>query len=127
MTNKNRFFWVSNQMLIIVVVAIAAAFRLYDLFHIPYTFDEFSSLGRTGYSSFSELIQKGIIIDAHPAFIQTYWNYYTMFFGTDEWVVKLPFIIMGISAVYLIYGIGKLWLNESAGLFTAAFLRVRSI
>lgn len=36
--------------------------------------------------------------------------------------MKLPFILSGISAVYLLYLIGKEWYNETVGLLSAAFL-----
>ena len=116
----NYPFLTTNRLLILLVI-VGAALRLYDLQHIPYTYDELSSMHRTGYASFSELVEKGIRIDAHPAFIQTYWHYWTQWFGYDAWIVKLPFILMGIGGIPLLFGIGKLWYNETVGLIAAAF------
>ncbi len=104
---------------ILFLLALAIALRIYNLFDLEYTYDELSALSRTGYSSFNELIEKGVKPDFHPALIQVFLYYYCMLFGTAEWVVKLPFILAGIASVYLVYVIGKKWFNETAALLTA--------
>ena len=45
-------------------------------------------------------------------------------FGWSEFWVKLPFALMGIGSIYLIYLIGKQWFNRKVGLFSAAFFAV---
>lgn len=104
---------------ILFLLALATALRIFNLFDLEYTYDELSALSRTGYGSFNELIEKGVKPDFHPALIQVFLYYYCMLFGTAEWVVKLPFIIAGVTSVYLVYIIGKKWFNETTGLLTA--------
>lgn len=112
----------TNKHILAFILLIAFALRFYHFFEIPFTFDELSALYRTQFDSFKELIEKGVIIDGHPAGIQVFLYYWTKWLGQAEWLVKLPFTLMGIASVYLIYLIGKRWFNETVGLLTAAML-----
>lgn len=112
----------NNKHILFLILAVAAVLRCYNLFSIPYTHDEFSALFRTHFDSFSELINKGVKLDGHPALVQVFLYYWTSIFGYKEWVVKLPFILLGITCVFLIYRIACLWFNESVALICAAFL-----
>ena len=114
---------VKNTTLLLLLIIITASFlRLYNFFEIPYTHDEFSALFRTNFSSFSQLIEKGVKVDGHPAGVQVFLYYYSQLFGISEWVIKTPFIIAGILSVLLIFLIGKKWYNETVGLLAASFL-----
>ncbi len=104
------------------LLLVASALRLYGLFDLQYTYDELSAVNRLEFDSFSDLMTKGIMIDAHPALVQVWMYYYSLVFGTTEWLMKLPFIICGIASVYIIYRIGKRWFNETAGLLAATVL-----
>jgi hypothetical protein len=111
----------NNAILILVIIA-ACALRLYNLFEIPYTHDEFSALFRTHFDSFSELIEKGVKADTLPAGVQVWLYFWTKLWGYSEWIVKLPFIICGILSVYLMYLIARNWYNETVALISASFL-----
>ncbi len=112
----------SNTAILIFIIIVASILRLYHLFEIPFTYDEFSALQRTHFDTFAELIEKGVKIDGHPAGVQVFLFYWTRLWGYTEWIVKLPFIISGILSVLLIYLIGRQWYNETLGLISAAFL-----
>lgn len=108
---------------ILFLLVLACILRIYRLFDLEYTFDELSALYRTDYNTLSEVIDKGVMkLDTHPALVQVFLYYYTLMFGKAEWIVKLPFIIAGISSVYIAYCIGKKWFNETTGLLTATIL-----
>lgn len=107
---------------LILVLVVAAALRLFNLGDIPYTNDEISALSRLGFDGFGELIEKGVKVDGHPAGVQVFLWFWTALFGTLEWVVKLPFIVMGIASVWLMFLLGKRWGNNTVGLLGAAFL-----
>ncbi len=111
-----------NKHIFYLILLVALATRCYQLFAIPFSVDELSALSRLDYSSFSELIEKGVKVDGHPAGVQVFLYYWVKLFGSVEWVVKLPFIFMGIASIGLLYAIGKRWFNESVGLFSSAFL-----
>jgi len=112
----------TNNKILFLILIVASALRLYNYFEIPYTHDEFSALFRTHFNSFSELIEKGVKVDGHPAGIQVFLYYWTSIFGDSEWIVKLPFVICGILAVLLVYKIAREWYNESVALISASFL-----
>ena len=48
--------------------------------------------------------------------------YWTKLFGSEAWVVKLPFTVLGILSVWLTYIIGRKWFNESVGLISSAYV-----
>ena len=97
-------------------------FRSYRFTDIPFMHDEFSAVFRTNFLSFQELIEKGVKPDGHPAGIQVFLFYWIKIFGSTEWVVKLPFTVMGIFAILLVYLVAKKWYNETVGLISAAFI-----
>lgn len=112
----------SNKTILMLIMIVACVLRFYNLFEIPYTHDEFSALFRTRFDTFSELIEKGVIVDTLPAGVQVFLYYWIEIFGEAEWLVKLPFILFGIFSVYLIYLIARKWYNETVALITASFL-----
>ena len=72
-------------------------FRIYQLDQIPFMNDELSALSRANFNSFSELIEYGIQVEGHPAFLQTllwYWSDY----ANSEFAIRLPFVLLGIGA-----------------------------
>lgn len=120
MTNK----LLTNKALLYIILVVAALLRFYNYFDIPFTHDEFSALFRTQFSSFSELIEKGVKVDGHPAGVQVFLYYWVQVFGMSEWIVKLPFTLMGLGSIWFAYLIGKKWYNEQTGLLVATFLAV---
>ena len=89
---------------------------------IPLTHDEFSVVFRTGYDSFAELIDQGVMVDVHPAGVQVFVNYWVALFGESAVAVKIPFILFGIFSILLIYKLGEEWFNPSVGIITAVFV-----
>ena len=113
-----------DYILIGVIVAVAAVLRLWKLGHVPFMHDEFSALLRTRFDNLHDFIQQGIMPDSHPLGVQLFLWGWVKIFGWSEFWVKLPFALMGIGSVYLIYLIGRQWFNRKVGLFSAAFFAV---
>lgn len=111
-----------SDVLLVVIVLVAALLRCVYPTAIPFTYDEFSALFRTDFASFGELIEKGVKIDGHPAGIQVFLFYWVKLVGFSELGIKLPFIGCGIGVVWMLYRLGKLWFNETVGLLGAASL-----
>ena len=86
--------------------------------------DEFSALLRTRFDNFHDFIQQGIMPDSHPIGVESFLWFWVRLFGWSEFWVKLPFALMGIGSIYLIYLIGQQWFNRKVGLFSAAFFAV---
>ena len=115
-------YHIKNNYSILFLLIVASALRLYNVFGLQYTYDELSAVDRLQFNSVGELIRQGVMIDAHPALVHVWMYYYSLVFGTTEWLMKLPFIFAGIVSVYLVYNIGKRWFNETAGLLSATIL-----
>ena len=108
--------------LVILVVAVAAGLRFYDLFALPLTNDETSALMRLNAKSVSELLGTVVWNDGHPMLVQVFLWYWTKWFGTAVWVVKLPFLLCGLGSVILMIRIGIRLGASWAGLLAAAML-----
>lgn len=111
-----------HQYILFGILVLGIILRFWNFSELPFTHDEFSALDRLHFDSFSELIAKGVKIDAHPAGVHVFMYYWVQLFGFSEIAVKFPFILMGIGSIYLIYNIGKSWFNSSVGLISAAFM-----
>jgi hypothetical protein len=113
--------------LLVVIMVVAAVLRLWKLGQVPFMHDEFSALLRTRFDNFHDFIQQGVMPDSHPIGVQLFLWGWVKLFGWNEFWVKLPFVLMGIGSIYLIYLIGRQWFNRKVGLFSAAFFAVSQL
>ena len=113
-----------DYILIGVIILVAAVLRLWKLGQVPFMHDEFSALLRTRFDNFHDFIQQGVMPDSHPIGVQMFLWGWVKLFGWSEFWIKLPFVLMGIGSIYLIYLIGRQWFNRKVGLFSAAFFAV---
>ena len=113
-----------DYILIGVILLVAAVLRFWKLGQVPFMHDEFSALLRTRFDNFHDFIQQGIMPDSHPIGVEAFLWLWVRIFGWSEFWVKLPFVLMGIGSIYLIYLIGRQWFNRKVGLFSAAFFAV---
>ena len=124
-TVRNKTSRKLDYLLLGVILLVAAVLRLWKLGKIPFMHDEFSALFRLRFDNFHDLIQYGVSEgDSHPAGVQVFLYYWTKLVGWNEFGVKLPFALMGICSIYLIYLVGKQWFNSKVGLLSAAFFAV---
>jgi hypothetical protein len=112
----------NDNILLIIILIVAAILRFWDFFNIPFMHDELSALVRTHYNSFSDLINYGVKTDMHPAGVQVFLFYWIKIFGDKEFVVKFPFIISGLLAIYFTYKVAGFWFNNTVGLIVSAFM-----
>ena len=113
-----------DYILLGIIMLMAAVLRLWKLDQVPFMHDEFSALLRTRFDNFHDFIQQGVMPDSHPIGVQMFLWGWVQLFGWSEFWVKLPFALMGIGSIYLIYLIGRQWFNRKVGLFSAAFFAV---
>ena len=113
-----------DYILLGIILLVAAVLRLWKLGQVPFMHDEFSALLRTRFDNFHDFIQQGVMPDSHPIGVQLFLWGWVKLFGMNEFWVKLPFVLMGIGSIYLIYLIGRQWFNRKVGLFSAAFFAV---
>ncbi|MCX6306300.1 MAG: glycosyltransferase family 39 protein [Bacteroidetes bacterium] len=112
----------SDDALIMLILIVGAMLRFYRLPEIPFTHDEFSAILRTHFTTFHELIEKGVKVDGHPAGVQVFLYYWIKVFGVSEPALKTPFIVFGMLSIWLVYLVGKDWFNSTVGLVAAAFV-----
>jgi len=110
------------ELLLLFVILIGLILRFWRFTDIPFTYDELSALYRLRFDSFSELVKEGITPDAHPAGVQMFLFFWVRVFGSQEIVVKLPFMLAGILSVWLSYLIAKLWFNSTTAILTATYI-----
>lgn len=113
-----------DYILIGIIILVAAVLRLWKLGQVPFMHDEFSALLRTRFDNIHDFIQQGVMPDSHPIGVQLFLWGWVKLFGWSAFWVKLPFVLMGIASIYLIYLIGRHWFNRKVGLFSAAFFAV---
>ena len=126
-TVRNKTSVKLDYVLLGVILLVAASLRLWKLGEVPFMHDEFSALFRLRFDNIHELFLNGIMVDGHPAGVQTFLYYWTKLVGWNQFWVKLPFALMGIGSVYLIYLIGKQWFNRKVGLLASAFFAVSQL
>jgi len=102
------------------VLGIGAALRLWQYHAFSFSNDELSALSRLGYDSIRDLVMGGVRPDGHPAAAQVVLWYGARWFGDSEAVVRLPFVLAGIGAVWYAFRMGRAWAGISAGLLVAA-------
>ena len=125
---RNKTSHKLDYILLGVILLVAAVLRLWKLGQVPFMHDEFSALFRLQFDNFRDLIRYGVTEgDSHPAGVQVFLYYWTKLVGWNEFWVKLPFALMGIASVYLIYVIGRQWFNRKVGLLAAAFFTVSQL
>ncbi len=111
-----------NNYLLLFIIAVAATIRFWDYSSMQFMHDELSAVIRSQANSFSELIYKTKTTDVHPVGVPIFVHYWTKIFGTNEMIVKLPFVLFGLISIYYSYKIAEKWFNPTVAIFTCAFL-----
>ncbi len=119
-----KYHAIINALPISIIMLVAGLLRFWKAHCIPFTHDEYSSLYRADYSSFSEMIQQGVITDTHPPLSQIIYYLLLKTGGNHELWIKAPYLLMGLASVWLLYLIGKRWFTETTALLAAAFFAV---
>lgn len=124
MPNSFITYLKSSKGLLILIILVGAVLRFWNYFNMPFTYDEMSALLRTNFTNFNDVIEYGVKIDTHPPGVQVFMYYWTQLFGQTEWVVKFPFILMGLASIYLTFLIAQKWFNDTVALITCSMLSV---
>ncbi|MCB0761759.1 MAG: glycosyltransferase family 39 protein, partial [Flavobacteriales bacterium] len=112
-----------HLVVLILVMTSGVVMRFWNAFEIPLTYDEYSSLYRAQVAGFQEVLDQGILTDAHPAFTNTF-LYVWLKVAHTPFLIKLPFLLLSCMALWLTYINGRNWLGPRAGLLGAALLSV---
>lgn len=119
--------WIQKHVelgLLILVMTLATVLRFWNFLEIPFTYDEYSSFFRASQDSYAQVLETGILTDAHPAFLHSFLFFWIQVVGDSIPLIKLPFILASIAAVWLTYVLGKRWFGVNVGLLAATLLTV---
>ena len=106
----------------ICLFVVAAILRFWNYTSIPYTHDEISALVRI-YPSLTETVQHGVMdLDTHPPGVQVFEWVWTGLFGMEEHVVKLPFTLLALIALFFLFRFVQAWTTSSVALVLLALL-----
>jgi len=112
-----------QQIILTLLFFAALAFRV---FHINFSFsnDELSAIMRCHQDSFSNLISNGVLVDFHPAGVQSFMYFWIKLFGESEFAVRFPFAVFGSLAVVFSYIYTRRKFGNTPALLTAIALMV---
>jgi hypothetical protein len=113
---------IRETILLLLILAAGAFLRFHNLGEISFSNDELSALTRARHDSFHELVDKGIKVDGHPAFVQTMIWFTIQNFSDDVFKVRLPFALAGTLSILLVFLLAKRWFGSATGLLSAAAL-----
>ncbi|MBL7952485.1 MAG: glycosyltransferase family 39 protein [Flavobacteriales bacterium] len=106
----------------LALFAVGAVLRSWHLTSLPFTHDELSALVRI-YPTLGETIQRGVIeLDTHPPGVQVFEWLWTRLFGMSSFAVKLPFVLMSLAALFLVYRSALAWTSAATALLSTALL-----
>lgn len=101
------------------ILSLAAFLRFHGLGELSYHNDELSILMRCRYDSFAEFLKYGAV-SVHPLYFQVGTWLWTRMVGFEPFLVRLPFVMMGIAAIPMTWFVGRQWFSREGGLLAAA-------
>ncbi|MBI4805228.1 MAG: glycosyltransferase family 39 protein [Desulfovibrio sp.] len=127
--NVNRHMFLSDRdedvqtrIILCIVLSVAAIIRLYHLDTSPLWFDEiWAPLVLNKPTDY--ILQYINTLDNAPPFFYIITKIVTLF-GSSSFVLRLPSVVFGVLAVYLMYIVGKLWASKEVGIFSAISLAI---
>ena len=112
----------AERWILLGLLLLATVLRMWDLPHIPFMHDEISALTRL-YPTLGETLLRGVIeLDTHPPGVQIFEWLWTRAFGSSEAVVKLPFMVMSIAALFFLYRFACAWTNAAVALIAISLM-----
>lgn len=122
MNSRPTISFLKNNFLLLLILVAAAVLRFYNLGNLSFSNDELSALTRAQFDSFAEMIEGGVMIDFHPAGVQTFIFYWMKIFGDGVFALRFPFAVAGIFSVLMIYLLTESHFGKSAALLAASAL-----
>lgn len=110
-----------EQYAFFIMLIIGSILLGYNIHISPLTADELSAVYRGRFSSLNEVFYQSILDDVHPPLMQFFIFYWLKIVGTNIFLIKLPFLLMGIGSVYMVYKLAKNWFNSNVALLASCF------
>lgn len=122
---KNRILteaktWSIDGGLVLLCFVLGIALRMGAPADWSFINDELSTWAKVSYGSVAEVIENIKQVDSHPVGMYVFVYYWTGLFGTSEWAIKLPFFLMSIVSMGLVYRLSTIWFSRSVALLVLA-------
>jgi hypothetical protein len=118
-TFLQKYSW--EQVLFFLIAILGILLFSFNILEVPLTIDELNAIERSNFNSLSDLFNDSISTDSHPPLIQIFLYYWLKIVGYNIFLIKLPFLMMGISSIFILYKLAKEWFNKNVALLTASF------
>ncbi len=110
-----------HTLLVLFVALVGIILRFWNPSELAFINDELSTWQKISFSTVGEVIQNIKVDDSHPVGMYVFLYYWTAIFGTAQWAIKLPFALMAVASLWLVYQISRIWFNRNVALFVLAY------
>lgn len=117
-----RFDRISPKILLLFILLLGAGARLYQLSDLSLGNDDLSVVTRIQGGNFGEVLANVSGDGVQPAGVQVVLWIWGSLFGMEEWVLRIPFLLAGMLAIWLTYLLGKRMSTESGSLLAATLM-----
>jgi hypothetical protein len=121
MTSETPKFFNLLSALFLLCLISGILLRIGNPFELSFINDELSTWSKVSYDSVADVIDNIRALDSHPAGMYVFVYFWTSIFGTSEWAIKLPFLLMSFFSMLLVYRIATIWFNKNAALLILAY------
>lgn len=112
----------------LIILVLGISVRLIPINQYQYSHDELSGLSRTLFANFNDEINFGVKLgDTHPALVQLFLYYWVKLFGYSEVIIKIPFLLCGVTSIFFIYKLCLCFLSKKAGLLASTLISLSFI
>lgn len=106
---------IKENWLIASILLFGIVLRFVPIDQYEFSHDELSGISRTIYPDFISELNYGVKLDAHPALIQMFLWFWVKLVGFNEILIKLPFLLCGILAIWYIFKFSKTYFDIKTG------------
>lgn len=110
-----------DSLLLWLCLLVGIVLRVGNPMDLSFINDELSTWSKVNYDSVAAVIENIKQVDSHPVGMYVFVYYWTLIFGTSEWAIKLPFLLMSIASLGLVYRLGSLWFSRTVGILVVAY------
>ena len=110
-----------HHLLFGLILIVGVVLRIGDLSSMAFINDELSTWDKVSPTHISDVIHTIHYDDSHPVGLYVFMYFWTNLFGDSVTVFKLPFLILSILSLILIYRIASQLFNKNTGLFSMAY------
>lgn len=113
---------IKENWLLMAILVVGIALRFLPINQYQFSHDELSGISRTIYNTFSDELNYGIKIDAHPALVQLFLWFWTKLFGFNEIAIKIPFLLCGTFSIWYIYKFCLTFFDKKVGIIASTIV-----